>query len=84
MPIISGVARGAWAPDVLPKAPDLFEDGPFTSQIQYVLFILICSPSTRNPPVRDEKQSVLLDYRFPYVFIPLNTALKHSVYVLDI
>ncbi len=28
-----GGGLGAWAPDVLPKAPDLFEDGPFTSQI---------------------------------------------------
>ncbi len=62
----------------LPKAPDLFEDRPFTSQIKYVLLILICSPSTRNPSVRDEKQSALLDYSFPYVFIPLNTALKPS------
>ncbi len=45
------------------------------SQI-YDLYILICSPSTRNPSVRDEKQSALLAVVDYYVFIPLNKAIN--------
>ncbi len=73
-----GVALGAWSPEVLPKAPDLFEDGPFTSQIKYVLLILICSPSIRNPSVRDAVCAASL------CVYSTKTALKPSVYILDI
>ncbi len=68
----SGIAGGGGGGA---QAPDLFEDGPFTSQI-YVLYILICSPSTTHPSVRDEKQSALLAVVDYYVFIPLNKALN--------
>ncbi len=51
---------------------------------KYVLLILICSPSTRHPSIRDEKQSALLAVVDYYMFIPLNKALKPSFYVLDI